>query len=211
MPSSTWHNMETFVEIIWQLKPKTFLDIGVGNGKWGFLFREYTDVWNGRFLQAQWTCIIDGVEIYEPYIKENAHQRTVYNKIHIGDATRIVSNLGSYEVIYAGDVLEHIEKESSVKLVQQLAAMAQKALICSIPLGADWLGKRGYENGHEDHVSHWEMEDLRALGFTYYNVTADPANEARRIGFFVHTCHDLTIARLKRLGRGWFARTLSNR
>ena len=51
MPSSTWHNIETFVEIIRELKPASFLDIGVGNGKWGFLVREYTDVL-GRPLLA---------------------------------------------------------------------------------------------------------------------------------------------------------------
>jgi predicted TPR repeat methyltransferase len=211
MPSSTWHNIETFVEIIRELRPASFLDIGVGNGKWGFLVREYTDVWDGHFLRSQWNCIIEGIEIYQPYIDENTHQREIYNKIHIGDATKVINKLGLFDIIYAGDVLEHIEKDLSMKLVQQLAAKATMALICSIPLGAEWLGKRGYENDHEDHVSSWQIQELQALGFSYYNVTADPANETRSIGFFVHTCHDLAVSGLKRLGPGWFARTFGGR
>jgi hypothetical protein len=210
MPSSTWHNIETFVEIIRELRPASFLDVGVGNGKWGFLVREYTDVWNGHFLRAQWTCNIEGVEIYEPYIAENIHQQAIYNKIHIGDVTSIVNSLDSFDVIYAGDVLEHIEKEASLRLVQRLTAMAKIAFICSIPLGAEWLGKRGYDNGHEDHVSCWEISELKALGFTYYNVTTDPANKSRWIGFFVHTQQKLTIAGLRRLDHGWLARAVGS-
>jgi hypothetical protein len=206
MPSSTWHNIEMFVEIIRELRPASFLDVGVGNGKWGFLVREYTDVWDGHFLRAQWNCKIEGVEIYEPYIVENTHQRAIYNQIHIGDVTSIVDTLGSFDVIYAGDVLEHIEKEASVKLVRRLSAMANMALVCSIPLGDEWLGKRGYDNSHEDHVSSWDVQELKALGFSYYNVTPDPANETRRIGFFVHTRRALTTTGLKRLDYRWLTR-----
>jgi hypothetical protein len=118
--------------------------------------------------------------------------------------------LGSFDVIYAGDVLEHIEKDASVELVHHLTTMANMALICSIPLGAEWLGKRGYENGHEDHVSSWEFQELKALGFTHYNITADPANKTRRIGFFVHTRRELTIGGLKRFDSGWLARALGS-
>jgi hypothetical protein len=200
-----------FVEIIRVLKPTSFLDIGVGNGKWGFLVREYTDVWDGHFLRSQWNCVIEGIEIYEPYIGENTHQREIYNRIHIGDATNVINELGSFDVIYAGDVLEHIKKDQSIDLIRQLTARAKKALICSIPIGAEWLGKRGYKNGHEDHISSWQVEELMALGFCYYNLTIDPANGKRQIGFFVHTCHDLKIAGLKRLGHGWFARTFAGR
>lgn len=211
MPSSTWHNIETFVEIIRKLQPASFLDVGVGNGKWGFLVREYTDVWDGHFVRSQWKCNIEGIEIYEPYISENTHQREIYDRIHIGDATSVINLLGTFDVIYAGDVLEHIEKDESVKLVRQLIAKTQKALICSIPLGTEWLGKRGYENGYEDHISSWQLQELTGLGFRYYNVTVDPANEKRSIGFFVHTCDDLKIAGLKLLSPGWFARAFSAR
>ena len=211
MPSSTWHNIETFVAIIRELQPASFLDIGVGNGKWGFLVREYVDVWNGHFLQSQWSCIIDGIEIYEPYIYQNSHQRAIYNDIHIGDATLLAHQLGQYDVIYAGDVLEHIEKVASIRLLRQLTGMAKRALICSIPLGVEWLGNRDYENRHEDHVSSWEIQELKNLGFTYFNVTADPANETRRIGFFVHTSSDLKVAGLNRLRSGWFASAIGDR
>src|SRR5258707_12918739 len=153
MPSSTWHNMETFVEILWQLKPTSFLDIGMGNGKWGFLFREYTDVWNKRFIRSQWLSVVHGIEIYAPYVTENTHQREIYDKIFIGDATQVVDELESYDVIYAGDVLEHIEKEASLVLLRKLIEKSKMAMICSIPLGTDWLCTRNWDNSHEDHIS----------------------------------------------------------
>lgn len=206
MPSSTWRNIEMFVSIIRELQPASFLDIGLGNGKWGFLVREYTDVWSGHFLRSQWRCKIDGVEIYEPYIRQNTHQREIYDNIIIGDATVIARNLQPYDVIYAGDVLEHIDKSASVELVRQLAGLARMALICSIPLGAEWLGKREYENQNEDHVSSWEIQELKDLGFSYLNITSDPASPKRRIGFFVHTSRDLKIEGLSKLRRGWCLR-----
>lgn len=45
MPTSTWKNISTFIEIIRSVQPRSFLDIGIGFGRWGLLVREYTDVW----------------------------------------------------------------------------------------------------------------------------------------------------------------------
>jgi predicted TPR repeat methyltransferase len=204
MPSSTWHNIETFVEIVWQLKPSTFLDIGVGNGKWGFLFREYTDVWNKRFVRSQWSSVVHGIEIYAPYVTENTHQREIYNQIFIGDATQIVDELDTYDVIYAGDVLEHIEKNASIVLLQKLIKKSKMAMICSIPLGTDWLCTRNWDNNYEDHVSTWDLDELKKLGFSLYNITRDPAIGTRQVGFFVYTSFPVKVAGLRPLRNSWF-------
>lgn len=205
MPSSTWHNIETFVELIHKLQPASFLDVGVGYGKWGFLFREYTDVWSKRFLRSEWTSLVHGIEIYAPYVVENTHQRQIYNEIFLGDATQVIDSLGSYDIIYAGDVLEHIEKSASVALLQKLITRAKMAMICSIPLGEDWICTRNWDNRHEDHVSSWDLTDLRNLGFSRYNITPDPAIGSRKVGFFVHTSQVVKVSSLKPLRRGWFS------
>lgn len=206
MPSSTWHNMETFVALVRELAPASFLDIGVGFGKWGFLFREYTDIWNKRFVRAQWRSVLHGIEVYEPYITENAHQRAIYDEIFIGDATDVIDRLGPYDFIYAGDVLEHIEKQASVTLLRKLIAKAKMTTVCSIPLGTDWLCTRNWDNSHEDHVSSWDLQELREYGFTHYNITPDPANASRKVGFFVHSTRKIDVAGLVPLQPRWFGR-----
>ncbi len=44
MPSSRPNTIPTVIHLVRQLKPKSILDVGVGFGKWGHLFREYTDI-----------------------------------------------------------------------------------------------------------------------------------------------------------------------
>ena len=44
MPTSPYSHMETFVAFLMQFRPRSILDIGLGNGKWGFLARDCLDV-----------------------------------------------------------------------------------------------------------------------------------------------------------------------
>ena len=44
MPSSRPNTIPTVIHLVRQIKPKSILDVGVGFGKWGHLFREYTDI-----------------------------------------------------------------------------------------------------------------------------------------------------------------------
>jgi hypothetical protein len=202
MPTSTWKNIETFVAIVVQTGAQSLLDIGVGNGKWGFLFREYADVWSERFLKTQWKTTVDGIEIYEPYVQD--HQRAVYTNILVGDAVTLVPTLGSYDLIMAADVIEHIQKEKATALLEQLKAKARIALVTSIPLGAEWLGPRPFENPHESHLSAWTSHDLIGLGFNYYNLMKAP-DSRRKIGFFVYSQRPLKVDGLRKL-RPWHKR-----
>ena len=34
------------LNLVTEQKPKTILDVGIGYGKYGVLFREYLDIWN---------------------------------------------------------------------------------------------------------------------------------------------------------------------
>lgn len=198
MPTSTWRGLETFAEIVRSTESTSFLDIGVGNGKWGYLFREYSDVWNGRFLRSAWTSVVDGIEIYPAYI--DAHQRAIYSHIYIGDACDLIGDLGSYDMIYAGDVIEHIPKGRAVTLLRDLCAKARKVAFLSVPIGEEWLGKRPWDNQYEDHVSSWEPGELRNLGFTWQRIDVAPDGK-RRIGLFAKGNGAITLPRLT---RPWF-------
>lgn len=200
MPTSTWRGIEAFVESVRISESQSFLDVGVGNGKWGFLFREYADVWNGRFVRESWTSVVDGIEIYPPYISE--HQRAIYSNIHIGDACDIVPTLGEYDMVYAGDVIEHIEKGSAVTLIRSCCQRARKLVLLSIPIGREWLGPRPWDNKHEDHVSSWEAAELSELGFKWQRLDLAPDGR-RRIGLFALTKGDLKLPFLR---KSWWPR-----
>ena len=180
MPTSTWKNISTFVEIVRTVQPHSFLDIGIGFGRWGMLVREFTDVWEARCNIDEWTTRIEGIEIYEPYI--SLHQKAIYNKIHIGDARTLVPTLGPYDLIMAGDVLEHMPKEDAINLINTSKNLANIAFVTSIPLGEDWIRKSYNKNQYEAHVSSWEENELISLGASWKNVTTVP--DGRRIGLF---------------------------
>ena len=66
MPSSRANTIPTVIHLVRQLEPRSILDIGVGFGKWGHLFREYTDILQAehdppRYQRANWQVRIDGI------------------------------------------------------------------------------------------------------------------------------------------------------
>ena len=59
MPSSRPNTIPTVIHIVKQLRPSSILDVGVGFGKWGHLFREYTDIVAAR--RPEWLVLRRGV------------------------------------------------------------------------------------------------------------------------------------------------------
>ena len=119
MPTSPYSHMETFVAFLMQFRPRSMLDIGLGNGKWGFLARDCLDVMlNESYHRSRWQVRIDGIEAYADYIQD--HQRAIYDTIHIGDAFDVIDHLGTYDLVVLGDVLEHFEKDPCPGALRQV-------------------------------------------------------------------------------------------
>jgi len=137
--------------------PETVLDIGCGNGKWGYLFREYGDIFKGRLTEEDWQVVIHGVEIFEKYIHEG-HRRN-YDQIIIGDIAKYAGMLPTYDFIYAGDVIEHLPKPIARSVLADLRRKSHR-LVVSIPLGADWPQGEVFGNVAESHLSTWTVNDF---------------------------------------------------
>ena len=137
-----------------ELKPQSILDIGFGFGSNGMLFRAYTDVWRGDYFG--WKTQIDGVEIYDRYITDI--QRAIYSNIYTGNILDLVDELGYYDLIYMGDVLEHFEKEDGKILLEKLKKKA-RTLIIVTPRKVLAQGDV-YGNEFETHRSQWEDKDF---------------------------------------------------
>jgi len=79
MPSSQFSQIPEILGIVHQISPNSILDVGCGNGKYGFLCRELLTYWKGKK-----TPQIDAIEIYDNYI--GPLQKETYNTIFGGDA-----------------------------------------------------------------------------------------------------------------------------
>ncbi len=161
MPVSSSIHITQCLARIRTLGPKSVLDVGCGFGLWGFLCRMHLDVWDGRIHPGQWRTRIDGIELFEPYIQ--AHQRALYSNLMIADIRDVVDTLEDYELIIAGDVIEHLDKTAGEAVLEKLYARAARALLVNIPIGPGWDHPEQYGNPGELHRSQWECSD-----FTHY-------------------------------------------
>src|SRR5438876_4590254 len=101
MPSSRPNTIPTVIHLVRQINPRSILDVGVGFGKWGHLFREYTDIneaeWDpGRYQRPNWQIKIDGIEGHTAYVTDM--HRYIYNEVHIGDACEVITKLPCYDL-----------------------------------------------------------------------------------------------------------------
>jgi hypothetical protein len=141
------------MQIVMNWNPPTILDAGSGMGKWGILFREYLEVWQGWLHKKDWKHTIDACEIYAPYIEA---ARPIYDYAYDTIYTRDVMdmNLGKYDMVFLGDVIEHLPKEDG----KALLARAENYLVVT-PL-YNTGQEVSFGNEHEAHVSTWEPIDF---------------------------------------------------
>jgi SAM-dependent methyltransferase len=165
VPTSNPANLTPIGRYLRSYKPRSVLDIGIGFGKWGFLAREFLDVWEGRYRPDQWQVRIEGIEIYNDYISP-LHEY-IYDEIHIGDVREVVPLITrSFDLVLAIDVLEHLPQFDVLALV---AALTERhgVLMANVPAGGiltlhDHMHR--FDNDHERHISHWSRRSLHAAG-----------------------------------------------
>jgi len=158
MPASTSILISTALREIIRLSPGSILDVGCGFGLWGFLSRLYLDVFPGRRYRDQWIVRIEGVEAFPKYVMP--HQEFLYDAIHSGKIEDMVDGLDNFDLYIFGDVLEHLAKDTAVRVLQTACRNANKGVLINIPLGEGWLREGTSENEYEAHLSVWELDDF---------------------------------------------------
>ncbi len=155
MPTSHPYQLNELTKIIMLLDPKTILDIGVGFGKYGFLSREYLELWDGREKYGDWKRQIDGIEAFKGYL--NPIHTYVYNHIYVGNALDVLPTLKEkYDLILLIDVLEHFDYEEGVKLLETCQKRAKNILI-STPLNVEQQSS-SFGNNFEKHKFQWQKK-----------------------------------------------------
>jgi SAM-dependent methyltransferase len=160
MPSSYPQLISPIIEIIRSTQPQSVLDIGIGFGKFGFLCREYLELWDGRNKYGDWKKRIDGIEAFPQYV--TPLQKQIYDNIFIGDARQIVPTLTHYyDLILMIDVIEHFTLEEGHRLLHHCAKHS-RGLLISTPLAVS-AQEDSFGNPFEIHKSQWTPDQFNAF------------------------------------------------
>lgn len=126
------------------------LDIGCGAAT-------YYHYYNNILSNAEWT----GVEIWPDYLEEYKLNQ-IYKNVIIDHANHVdYTTLERFEIVFVGDVLEHMEKQDAVELVHKLMKQTDYLFI-SIPI-VYYPCDEYQHNPHLRHIkSDWSDEEVMA-------------------------------------------------
>lgn len=143
MPTSQLEMWPAIINLIYEAKPRSILDVGPGNGKGGLLIREYI----GK------PDILDAVEAWPGYI--NPIMAAIYDTIFPADVCALSDDiLASYDLVLMIDVIEHIEKSAALDLLSRIPGTI---IICTPIEFFDNPPDLPYT---ERHISHWTIDDF---------------------------------------------------
>ena len=182
MPANDLKAVELTVNLILKLQPESFLDVGMGNGRWGFLFREYTDLWAGRTLQKQWKSQVDGIEIYAPIVQD--YQRAMYKRIFVGNAFTLIDELHSYDFVWAFNLLASFEKPKGLEMIKKMKEKTGMLLAVWQTLNEKVPVKGESANPYDTKLSSWNLQDFIQAGFSYYKIYDNPNGEKELLAFY---------------------------
>jgi Glycosyltransferase len=148
MPFSFTEGKDKTAKWYTQIKPKLVLDVGPGGGTYSQLIQDK--------LGAKWV----GVEIWEPYVQEY-NLKNLYDDVIISDIRDFDYNIGSIDLIIAGDIIEHLPYEDAIKVINKFKASC-KNFIISIPI-APLPQRELYGNINETHHYQWTFSEMRDL------------------------------------------------
>ena len=161
MPTSSFDEIPLVLKLLVDLEPapRRVLDVGIGNGKFGFLCREYLRYWKPG---APPPVRVDGIEAFPAYV--GPLQRAVYDHVYIGDAAAVLPTLpdDGYDLVLLIDVIEHFTREQGAAILAHCRRVGT-VVIAGTPGRFEPQGD-AHGNAYERHLSFWSRKDLLELG-----------------------------------------------
>ena len=145
--------------------PKTFLDMGCGDG-----------TLMGGIAGSDWK--ITGIDIYEKDIL-NAKKKGIYKKLIKGDLVKVAKELAKqkkrYDLVFCSQVIEHITKKEGEELLGLAEKLAKKRIYFGTPRGfmkQPEVFLKG--NPYQYHKSGWPIKDFTQRGYRVYGIGFNP-------------------------------------
>jgi GR25 family glycosyltransferase involved in LPS biosynthesis len=151
------------------------LDIGAGDGKWGYVLGDYFNN-------------IDGIEIFESY-KERYDLTEKYKNVFIGDFLEF--DFEYYDVIILGDVFEHVTHDQAKEWLKKIKKKC-KEIIVVVPFEyeQDWDGEYENEWGHH-HQPDLNVNNMinrfPELTLKMWTDHSDSVGKGKGFGWFIKT------------------------
>lgn len=145
MPTSHPESRSWMAARLSELSPGLLLDVGPGDGTYGRMARETVP-----------TCRLEAVEVWPDYVARYK-LGSLYDQVHVADV-RTWSWPYRYDVVVAGDVLEHMTRDEAAAVVAAAKQHAD-AMLVTVPI-VDYP-QHGHDNPHETHVvSDWRHDQM---------------------------------------------------
>ena len=147
-----------------------FLDVGCGAGWYGDIIRETHGLDPAKYDPSQavpYVVQLDAVEAFVEYIiRYNLKDK--YDRIIMEDITRVYDEVGDYDLIVMGDVIEHLEMDDAIEVVNGLLPHC-RFLWGALPLEVGRPWSTGYkqceeewqENTFNRHMHEWTGKELQ--------------------------------------------------
>jgi SAM-dependent methyltransferase len=147
--------------VIQNLPGDSFLDVGCGYGKWGYLLKKYR--WS-----SDRTTTVTGIDLFEPHLR-SLQKHDTYDSLLVGSATNMPFKDRSFDSAIACEVLEHLPQSGGSKLISELRRVSRLSFVVTTPNfpclrgGGETLD--GF-NKYEAHQHNFLFDEFRELGFT---------------------------------------------
>ena len=152
MPYSSTLLDKDFSAALGNMTVRTHLDIGAGAGKYGRMV-----------AQEHPESVRTAIEIWPPYV-EQFRLRTIYQDVRVMPVADLMDDPDqAWDLVTAGDVLEHLPKSRALDLIEWLIYRSQVIWV-QVPLRYPQNSVNG--NRFEAHVSIWDARDFARFEHT---------------------------------------------
>src|SRR5579863_3999894 len=147
--------------VVNNLSGPSFLDVGCGHGKWGYLLKKYR--WSEGVPPS-----VTGIDLFEPHIR-SLQREGIYDAVVVAAATNLPFRDKAFDSAIACEVLEHLTEADGPKLMSELQRVSRFGFVVTTPNFACLRG--GGEtldgfNEHEAHQHNFLYGEFSRLGFT---------------------------------------------
>ena len=145
--------------VINNLLGKSFLDIGCGHGKWGYLLKKY---------RRGGGITVTGVDLFKPHLPP-LQREGVYDHLEVADAKSLPFEDKSFDSTVACEIIEHLPHNCGREFISELVRVSKMSFVVTTPNFPCIRGGCKTLNGfdeYEAHLCYYTYSEFQNMGFT---------------------------------------------